>query len=160
MKLGVGRTCQDVPVCFRCKKTGDEIGNDQFLRKANGRWKSYCRSCASLYFKDYKLAHPELKKWNNQRDGLIGRCRRRGITVEQYQDKFIEQDGKCAICGILLEDGKRGAGATIDHDHQTNEFRGILCALCNKALGCFKESVETLGKAILYVQNTSNRHLR
>lgn len=54
-----------------------------------------------------------------------------GITEEQFMSLVVSQEYKCAACGIdatgyetLLQ---------IDHDHETNEIRGLLCAGCNTA---------------------------
>lgn len=44
---------------------------------------------------------------------------------------WIQQGGKCPICGKQLV---RGRGkACVDHDHKTGRVRGILCGMyCNK----------------------------
>jgi hypothetical protein len=40
----------------------------------------------------------------------------------------------------------------IDHDHITNEVRGLLCRDCNVMLGLVKDNTETLKNAIQYLQ--------
>jgi hypothetical protein len=39
----------------------------------------------------------------------------------------------------------------VDHDHETNKVRGLLCNSCNKALGLFKDSPNILNQAINYL---------
>ncbi len=69
-----------------------------------------------------------------------------GLSLEDY-DRMVEgQNGQCAICGEVTDK------LHIDHDHSTNKVRGLLCVLCNTALGKFKESKEILMQAIEYVE--------
>lgn len=74
--------------------------------------------------------------------------KRYGISVEEYE-KFLEkQDGMCAIC--LSEPGRRRLD--VDHSHDTGEVRGLLCELCNKALGGFNDDPDLLQRAIMYLK--------
>jgi hypothetical protein len=75
---------------------------------------------------------------------------RYGITAEQFNEMLARQNGVCAICG---QDNTRfGKRLAIDHDHDTGDVRGLLCNSCNGALGLFKDDVDTLKKAIEYLQ--------
>lgn len=40
----------------------------------------------------------------------------------------------------------------VDHDHNTNKIRGLLCSRCNMGLGFFDDSIEGLTKAINYLK--------
>ncbi len=40
----------------------------------------------------------------------------------------------CEVCGATTSDSS-GRECATDHDHRTDEFRGILCGNCNQALG-------------------------
>ena len=40
----------------------------------------------------------------------------------------------------------------VDHDHLTNEFRGLLCNGCNKGLGLFRDNIQSLNNAIKYLE--------
>ena len=75
------------------------------------------------------------------------RIRLYGITVTEYERLFNEQNGVCAICqkdnGLIA--------LCIDHDHNTNEVRGLLCNLCNRGIGLFNDNPDLLNKAKLYV---------
>lgn len=65
-----------------------------------------------------------------------------GITEEDYNKMFVEQNGVCKICGNTPhEHGKSKMSRVlhIDHDHSTSKIRGLLCSRCNGALGWFEK---------------------
>ena len=80
-----------------------------------------------------------------------------GMTVEEYDDLILSQNGCCAICGSDDPKGRksgRGGGANrmcIDHCHDTGKVRGLLCHACNRALGNFGDNISNLERAILYL---------
>lgn len=53
-----------------------------------------------------------------------------GIEPAEYARLFELQGGRCAIC-LNPPANKQLA---VDHDHQTNEVRGLLCSRCNNEL--------------------------
>lgn len=73
-----------------------------------------------------------------------------GITPEEYVER---RKASCAICGRFdaNEEGKRGQGMHVDHDHDTGELRGTLCPTCNRGLGSFKDDPKLLVKAAAYL---------
>ena len=77
--------------------------------------------------------------------------KKHGITLDRYNDLFAQQKGKCAICGTH-ESQLSKKGLAIDHDHETNKVRGLLCGNCNRALGFFKDDIKNLKRAIRYIQ--------
>jgi hypothetical protein len=77
-----------------------------------------------------------------------------GITVEQYNEIFNKQNGRCAICDRHQSEFKNSLA--VDHCHETNKVRGLLCFHCNTSLGHFRDNPALLKKAIEYI-NESNR---
>lgn len=73
-----------------------------------------------------------------------------GLTTNQWNDLFDSQGRCCAVCKSPTPKGRRGWHT--DHDHDTGEVRGILCHLCNVALGAVEDSPEVLKELILYLQ--------
>ena len=73
------------------------------------------------------------------------------ITREEYDQLFAWQDGRCYICGRRSK--KRLA---IDHDHRTNEVRGLLCAGdewgCNVSLRMVLNDVAAARRLLDYVE--------
>lgn len=73
-----------------------------------------------------------------------------GLTIEDYDQMFEDQDGRCVICGAESPGSKR-KHFFIDHDHETGKIRGLLCGHCNTALGQFKDDPVTIELAIEYL---------
>jgi len=73
-----------------------------------------------------------------------------GLTSAEYNNMSQQQNHCCAICENHVSLLKRGL--VIDHDHQTNLTRGLLCDNCNKSLGLLKDSIKTLERAIEYLK--------
>jgi hypothetical protein len=75
--------------------------------------------------------------------------------MEKYQDH------RCKICGIhesknSVDKNGRVKRLAIDHDHNTGQIRGLLCSACNIALGGFKDNIDSLKRAILYLDGSKN----
>jgi hypothetical protein len=79
-----------------------------------------------------------------------------GITLKEYENLYIKQNGMCAICHHP-EPVKSRLFLAVDHDHKTGKVRGLLCSKCNMALGSFDDSIHSLLSAIRYLKNTSQR---
>lgn len=73
-----------------------------------------------------------------------------GVTQEIYERLLKEQDGACAICRRPATEFKRRLA--VDHDHQTNEVRGLLCFTCNTFIGAANDDTDLLGRAIFYLE--------
>lgn len=72
-----------------------------------------------------------------------------GITQIEYNEMFIIQDGCCAICG--KHQTYQNKPMCVDHNHSTNEVRGLLCRNCNLAIGFIKENTVILKKMVEYL---------
>lgn len=107
--------------------------------------------------KAYAKRNPEVKRaisrrWraNHPRQAWDIELRYRfDITLETWERMLIAQCGQCAICNRPMTGPDEPC---VDHDHQTNKVRALLCAACNKALGGFRDSIELLEKAIQYLR--------
>jgi hypothetical protein len=72
--------------------------------------------------------------------------RKLGLTQARYYEMCEAQNWACLVCGTLSVKKLH-----VDHCHDTNKIRGLLCGDCNIGLGHFKESPERLKKAIAYL---------
>lgn len=72
-----------------------------------------------------------------------------GISLDKYNELFQIQKGLCAICDSSCKSGKR---LSVDHNHDTGEVRGLLCRICNTAIGFFGDDIKKLRKAIAYIE--------
>ena len=78
-----------------------------------------------------------------------GRARK---VWERHKYGISKEDinySKCLLCGSENN-------LHIDHCHKTSRFRGLLCGNCNTGLGMFKENIETMQKAINYINYFNN----
>ena len=75
-----------------------------------------------------------------------------GITVEDYDILLKEQNGKCAICGSENPGRHDAKNFAIDHDHETDEIRGLLCQGCNTGIGLLGDDIERLEAAAAYLR--------
>jgi hypothetical protein len=74
-------------------------------------------------------------------------CAKYGMTPEEYDAKFAEQNGQCAICLIDLPSRPH-----IDHDHYNGLTRALLCQTCNLGLGMFLDNPALLERAAGYLE--------
>ena len=113
--------------------------------------KSRCNECLHQEYKRWIQGNPEKVREYRDRDPwtLIKRCSRRNINPEQLISVYEKQEECCAICKKEIEI----VDSAIDHNHQTNEFRGILCKQCNRGLGMFLDSPFILRNALEYLQD-------
>lgn len=70
------------------------------------------------------------------------------FNPQEYEDALVRQRGLCAICGMKCSVRKR---LSIDHDHKTGRFRGLLCSHCNTGIGKFFDREDLLLSAIRYL---------
>jgi hypothetical protein len=84
------------------------------------------------------------------------------LTVGELLEALERQNGGCAICSSKLPDlmvyNNRKRGYAIDHNHETGEFRGILCLPCNTVLGMAKDSPDLLERAASYLKDRGFYH--
>lgn len=121
-----------------CRKEGSKARSDKFgkTHKADKR----------EYDKEYRMKNMERKKYL----GRLGHLKRKfGLSLDDYNDLFESQKGKCAICGRHQSELKRSL--YVDHDHVTKRVRGLLCYNCNSLLGQAKDSIANLQHAIEYL---------
>ena len=79
--------------------------------------------------------------------------RKYGLTVEDFNVLFAGQDFKCGICGTKKSGGM---GWHVDHCHDTNQVRGILCCKCNIGGGYYNHDPLVLWRAAEYFKKFSS----
>lgn len=126
-------------VCSKCQelKTIDSFVNAKAY--AGGKY-SQCRDCTRIYQKERYESGPA-------RNAHLRKTF--GITLEDYDMMLSEQGGVCAICGGVNENGQR---LSVDHCHDTESIRSLLCSKCNVMLGNAKDDPEILRQAALYLE--------
>ena len=61
-----------------------------------------------------------------------------------------EKNFQCPICN--KKSFNKGMGACLDHDHETEKFRGYICNKCNSALGFFEDNINYIRSALNYLE--------
>lgn len=113
----------------RAKRRDNPVTAEEDRQYRRGWWKENGKS-QKEYRRDYKLQN------------------RYGISAAEYDEMLMEQGGVCAIC-------KGESGNTrlvVDHNHETEQVRAILCHSCNVGLGMLEDDPARLKKAIRYLK--------
>jgi len=96
---------------------------------------------------------------NLDRATNTGLRQRYGITLNDYNRMFDEQQGLCAVCHQeetrVDHRTKKVSRLAVDHDHKTGTVRGLLCHHCNNALGCFDDDLQKMMAAVVYLASHS-----
>lgn len=126
------------------------------------RYEVECADCGKIHLRDAKHLKQGIKSaecvyykppnWSglDREDAIIRR--QYGISMQQFEALLAFQGGGCAICQKPIDALRRRMN--IDHDHETNEVRGLLCSGCNTGLGHLGDNVEGLKRALYYLQHT------
>jgi hypothetical protein len=133
-----------MPICGTCfqPKTSEEM--TIFVDK-KGNQHCRCKLCSNKKSKIYNKT--KKGKVNSFKTKLKNQY---GLTQQNFEEMLIRQNFLCAICKSKMEP------PCVDHDHNTNEIRGLLCSNCNTAIGMFEDSVKILKSAIHYLENGVN----
>ena len=102
-----------------------------------------------------KDSSPRTLQQRKARRTLVGYIRvlrdRYGLSYEDFQQMVTEQNNECAICGDKMNP------PNVDHHHESNKVRELLCGPCNRLLGTAQEQIRVLEKAILYLRRHHGR---
>lgn len=85
-----------------------------------------------------------------------------GMTLISYNELFAAQNGLCAICERPETDlDNTGTGKVrnlnVDHDHETNAVRGLLCSSCNRGLGLFADNPYRMDAGAAYLRRHAKK---
>ncbi len=142
--------------CTKCKivKSLTKFNDDR--RHKDGK-QSQCKTCVLTGMKERNRINPIYKKggYHRKENKKLNNARlkyRYGITAKEYKEIFEAQKGVCAICG-KSQNPKHRWLLGVDHDHKTNQVRGLLCHKCNVILGLCNENPNILTNAISYLRS-------
>lgn len=123
-----------------CKSCRIEKPLDEYHHSVKNKeyGKSYpdtlCKSCKST----------KTKKWCTDNKAKFIRYNiksklktRYGITLDEYDAMVAAQNNLCAICN----QSQTRRNLAVDHCHQTNRVRALLCDKCNIALGLINDDL-------------------
>ena len=104
-----------------------------------------------LKHRDKMLKQRRENYWN---DPAAHRKKRMMMTYKISSEKYDKLNNTyfCECCGRHKDEFKKGLA--IDHCHETNKVRGMLCSNCNSGIGFFKDNPNFMMNAIHYI----NKH--
>lgn len=106
----------------------------------------------------YSRYHTGWEKWiySSECKTCTSLLEKYGIHTGDRTQIMEAQNGQCAICYSTIEfqqgKGLSSYNATVDHDHETQTVRGILCGSCNNMLGRAQDNPAILRNALEYLE--------
>jgi hypothetical protein len=157
--------------------------SQRVLQKKSNKLKNECYECISIRSQKYRATNKEkmaafnakrrsveyrLEENKKRRDKYESNKEQRdyvrslryksnyGINIEEYEELFKSQSGKCAICRKPSETINSSRRLAVDHDHKTGSVRGLLCSDCNTMLGHFDDDPKLCIKAATYIKKAGD----
>lgn len=109
------------------------------------RHKNKINKRINLWVKEDKQKHKQKYYWVSREQEL----KQYGLSLAQYATLAKRQHGLCEIC---KQRNVRNRKLCVDHNHQTDKFRGLLCHRCNCGLGMFRDSSKLVKRALNYLK--------
>jgi len=121
--------------CNRCSITQDvKFFSKRTYSSGKIGWQNKCKSCEREVKKNYYKPHEFARRLFK-------------LSDEEYFRLIEDTQGKCDICKNPM-----GRKVCIDHCHETQKIRGVLCNNCNTALGLFNDNISVMKDAIQYLE--------
>lgn len=79
-----------------------------------------------------------------------------GLTLETYAELLAAQGGTCAICQRSNPGMKNAKRLYVDHCHNSERVRGLLCRACNTMLGCVQDDPGLLRAGASYLERAND----
>ena len=152
----------------RCHGCNTDKEKSEFSKNKNRKdgLGTQCKKCISdshkkWYAKNLKEKRKQNLSWYHNNPDRVRDNHLRykfNITLDDYDRMYREQDGKCALCKKpeSAKDGRSGKirRLAVDHCHETDRVRGLLCYRCNHLIGCLGDTVESVQRVISYMERT------
>ena len=120
------------------------IRNKEKINKRNAEYaknnKEKIKEINAKYYQKDKIRITErIKEYNKTPDGFKtikkGSWKQMGINIDNFDELYEKylSTTNCENCNVKLSSGGYNSITTkcLDHNHETGEFRNILCHLCN-----------------------------
>ena len=136
--------------CARCHKMQVLRAFPLRGRVRAGR-SAWCRVCKNSHSRRYGKTYRQGKVNTRKRPWYMLKYQY-GLTETEYLRVLKTQGGVCAICRgpSRIKNGQQER-YQFDHDHQTGKFRGLLCHMCNAALGLCRDDPRILRSMVQYL---------
>ena len=157
-KCGVEKPLNEFDSFLRKPRNPNSTKNVQNKIPPEGRiyYNKKCKECKNEHKRNWArekgIKNPEWRKERIDRIKWTKIKTQFGLTKEDYYNLLKEQNNCCAICGTT--DTGRYGYFSVDHCHDTNRVRGLLCSECNLGLGKFKDNPTFFYRAASYLNKT------
>lgn len=106
-----------------------------------------CKTCANSRSASWKARNPD-------RVRRVAAVKHRsycyGLTPATWDALVLRSEGRCECCNYQFYPDHARA-ICVDHCHDSNKVRGLLCQACNSMLGQAKDDAVRLGAGINYL---------
>ena len=123
--MGEGKVCNK---CEQFKPLNSFYKNS---KGAKGRGQT-CNVCSQEYARAY-------------RESNSSKIFAKKFSISEDEVDRLYEITSCEICG-------GGGRLVIDHCHATGQVRGRICSVCNSGLGLLGDTLESVGKALSYLE--------
>jgi len=124
--------------------------NKTYREKNKEKTRAYSRAYYEKNKEKLNAKNRAYHKKNRHKKRAKDLKRNFGISLHEYNLMLTEQKGKCACCGI--HQNELTINFAVDHDHDTGLIRGLLCGICNTAIGKLGDNIEGLMRALNYLE--------
>ncbi len=153
---------QGTKTCRACKGTLPLTSFGQDLLGKLGL-RATCKSCVNNRITTHKKANRArirarevaLYRVNSDVTCLRARnkrLRKHGLSVDQFLDMLEAQCDCCAACGRKFFYTSKKDWPCVDHNHETDAVRSLLCSACNTAIGLLREDEARIQAISRYLQ--------
>lgn len=140
--------------CYKCKEL---LPSSDFYKNKNrfDGLATACPTCTSVIDKQKTMRDPERIKEQKRRSYRKTGGWLKLVDLATFSQMLTDQVGLCAIC--QKPETRKGKDGNIfqlcvDHDHNTNVVRQLLCHSCNVILGHLKDDVEIAKAIVTYLE--------
>ena len=135
----------ETKTCTKCKQ--EKAMDDFHVRKNRKKGRvSRCKECTRQHDKDRWSRGTKRASHRNWHLKITY-----GITLEDYNKMFRNQQGCCALCSKHQNEFEMKL--SVDHDHKNGRVRGLLCNPCNIRLGQFENGNKWYGENKMKIDN-------
>lgn len=139
--------------CTSCQQTKPIEAFSLDKRRGHAARCKECRKAESNAWRrknrDYQNAKDRKRYAENPAKWARHLRNKYGVSAEEYAERLDRQGGCCAICRTSA--AELGETLAVDHSHETGQVRGLLCAKCNRMLGCANDKPDVLLAGAVYL---------
>lgn len=124
--------------------------NQEKIKSYKRGWYEANREKHAEYMRRRRAKNPERYR---EYFAAVHRRKAYGLSDERFSELVAQQNGGCAICGhVPTGRGRWDRRLNVDHCHNGEGVRGLLCGPCNRAIGLLGDSADRLEKALVYLR--------